>query len=156
MPRDAIWSKIFRTSKICVLAEDKRKIIGFCRVRGAFNTISWYVRREYRGKGLGLRLFMKMIDVARMENCSFLSASIGFGDFENIRTKRFHWKLGFKNVAHIGKQSIMILPLRRTTGNFAFFLVSALFSLFPHELLVKLIGWVYKSESYLPGDMKVD
>jgi len=63
--------KSFEFCKFLVIEEDKEKIIGAAGIGGFFNIQSLQVLDEYQGKGIGKKLFVKLLEEEKIRSFSY-------------------------------------------------------------------------------------
>lgn len=137
------FAREFVSSRLLVVCtDDVGKIVGACGVRGLLNTAFFiYVRKNYRGRGVGSRLLKKAIEVAEKRPPNFVTATISS---ENVVISHMVCKLGFKEVLFL-KKSRQVLLVTSTTriGRLAcgFFRMVGL--LLPDNFLLYVHLWLY-------------
>lgn len=91
-----------------LVAERDGQIVGYCYASAFKNrdAYDWsvettiYLRREYKGGGIGRRLYEKLEQILAAQHILNLNACIAYPHPESIA---FHEKLGYKTVAHFHK-----------------------------------------------------
>ena len=73
--------KSLELSKFLVIEEDKEKIIGAAGISGFFNIQLLQVLDEYQGKGIGKKLFVKLVEEEKRRGYSY---SLGSRNPQNI------------------------------------------------------------------------
>lgn len=144
MLENIYWSETFVKSKLCVIAEDKGRVIGASCLRGVLNIWATYVAKEYRNKGIGTALLGNVIIFAKRENYSFIMGEVGWDRYDNIAAKRLSQKLNARKVVDMGYKTVIMWPLKRTTGKLAFIGACLFFSLIPRTFRKKIVKSVAK------------
>jgi len=139
IPSDFPWAQAFKASKLCVVVENERRIVGACGIRGPFNVLSIYVLEEYQGKGVGNSLLQSMITAAKEKGYRCIILSVGWGLSENVPARSLFRKHGFRRVVEIGNQCVMMSPITSVVGNVLWHLVCVFFSLCPRCLRGKVV-----------------
>ncbi|MEN6327605.1 MAG: N-acetyltransferase family protein [Syntrophomonas sp.] len=97
-----------------VILEDKR-IVGYAyasafKEREAYKwavETSVYIKQDYRGKGLGKKLYLTLEDILKHQNIINLNACIAYTSVDDARldntSMTFHKHLGYSKVAHFTK-----------------------------------------------------
>lgn len=91
-----------------IVAEEKGHIIGYCyaspfKGRAAYDwsvETTIYLSREYKGRGVGRKLYGKLEELLMAQHILNLNACITYPHPESIA---FHERLGYKRVAHFHK-----------------------------------------------------
>lgn len=91
-----------------LVAERDGQIVGYCyasefKNRDAYDwsvETTIYLRREYKGGGIGRKLYEKLEEILAAQHILNLNACIAYPHPESIA---FHEKLGYKTVAHFHK-----------------------------------------------------
>jgi Sortase and related acyltransferases len=98
-----------------IVALDHHQIIGFAyasafKERAAYDwtvETTIYIRQDYRGKGIGKKLYLTLEGILKRQNVLNLNACIAYTSIENeILTNAstyFHERLGYRKVAHFTK-----------------------------------------------------
>ena len=98
-----------------LVALEEQCIVGFAyasafRERVAYNwaaETTIYMRQNYRGKGLGKKLYLALEDILRRQNVINLNACIAYATAEDAHLDNasmiFHEHLGYSKVAHFMK-----------------------------------------------------
>ena len=148
--KDFRWSPRARAraparSKLFVIAEDTGRVIGVSCLIGVFNVPSVYVAEEYRNKGMGTALLRNAISIAKRKGYAFVMGSLPPEINHNIRAEK-NWSLvkkcGFRKVVNIGKRTIIMCPLKMTTGKFALICTYVLLSLIPENFCEKIAEFI--------------
>lgn len=138
------WSRHIEKLKDCVFAEVKGRVVGVCGISGVLSILLIYVAEGYRNKGIGRVLLKKMVAIAKQENYSFIMLSVGWGDKDyNLPARKLFQEQGFRELVDISKQTVMMLPIKKTTAKFAFACMRMGFSAVPKVLIKKVLEWIY-------------
>ena len=136
------WSNSFLPSKILVAAIIDDKMVGACGIRSVFNILTLYVKKGYRGQGIGTQLLDKTTSVARKRGFSFILLSV-FS--RKVRVLHLFSKCGFLDVVRPRKftQIVMILPMDFKSKLLYTFL-SVMCSILPDIFVACIIRRIYK------------
>ena len=137
------FAREFVSSKLLVVCIDGvDKIVGVCGVRSLLNIAVSYVRKDYRGRGIGSRQLKIAIEAAEKRLPYFVTGTVSS---ENVVAFHIDCKLGFKEVLFLKKsrQRLMVTSTTRM-GRLAcaFFRVIGL--LLPNNLLSYVHLCLYK------------
>lgn len=105
--------EMFKKDHISFVAEDRRKLIAHIsgkiierkgKVLNKEGYIDeWFVKKEYRGKGVGKKLYEVLLQEFKKRRCTH----IGLDTYaENKEARKLYRKLGFKNYILIMKQAL--------------------------------------------------
>ena len=87
----------FLKKGIFLVAEENNKIIGFLIAEFMLGNFVWIdgivVSTTYRGRGIGTKLFHKLVDIVKQKNIKHIYL---MAPKFNIRTKRFYKSMGMK------------------------------------------------------------
>ena len=136
------FAKEFMSSRLLVICtEGGDKIVGVCGVRSLLNIAVLYVRKNYRGGGVGSRLLKRTIEAAEKRPPNFVTATISS---ENAVIFHILCKLGFKEVLFL-KKSRQVLMVTSTTrmGRLACGCFHMIGLLLPNNLLSYVHSWLY-------------
>jgi len=98
-----------------IVALEEKRIVGYAyasafKERAAYNwavETTVYLERDYRGKGLGKKLYLALEDILKRQNIINLNACIAYTSGEDIHLDNtstvFHEHLGYSKVAHFTK-----------------------------------------------------
>jgi len=131
------YAKVFTSSDVSLLVlclTSEGDIVGACSLSGMFHMAVLYIDEGYRRKGLGSRLFLETIRLARERGMSFLTGAVPPG---HIPALRMDFKVGFKVIRHF-KDFVLIMRPLNLRGRFTYFFFRSTFSLFPEFLLARL------------------
>jgi len=140
--QDFPFVREFVSSKLLVVCtDDAGKIVGVCGVRSLLNTVVVYIRRNYRGRGVGSRLMKKAIEAAEKRPPNFVTATISS---ENAVISHVLCKLGFKEILFL-KKSRQVLMVTSTThiGKLACAFFRMIGLLLPNYFLSYVHLWLY-------------
>jgi len=115
-------------------------VIGVSCVVGVFNVSGTYVADEYRNKGIGTALLRNAVSIAKRKNYAFLMLTL---HPNNLPAREIVKKCGgFRKVVDIGKGTIMMCPLKMTTGKFVLICTYVLLSLIPETFFEKIAEFI--------------
>lgn len=136
------FAKEFMSSRLLVVCtEDVDKIVGVCGVRSLLNIVVLYVRKNYRGHGVGSRLMKKTIEAAEKWPPNFVTATISS---ENTVIFHILCKLGFKEVLSLQKsRQILMVTSSTRMGRLACRFFRMIGLLLPDNLLSYVHLWLY-------------
>ena len=98
-----------------IVALDNNHIIGYAYVSPFKERVAYdwavettvYISQDYRGKGLGTKLYLALEEILKRQNILNLNACIAYTSVENAYLTNdstyFHERLGYKKVAHFTK-----------------------------------------------------
>ena len=108
----------FVSSKLLVVCiDDVDKIVGVCGVRSLFNIAVSYVRKDYRGRGIGTRQLKIAIEAAEKRPPYFATGTVSS---ENVVALHVDRKLGFREVLFLKKtRQILMVTYNTRMGRLA-------------------------------------
>ena len=132
----------FASSKILVVCTDAAgRIAGVCGIRSLFNIAVLYVRKDYRGKGIGFQLLKKAIETAERQPPNFVTATIAAN---NAVIFHILCKLGFKQVLFLSKShQILMVTSATRMGRLACAFLQGVRLLFSDKLISYVHFWLY-------------
>lgn len=136
----------FGSSEIMVVCLNYDEIVGACGVGGMFGMCAEYVKKEYRGQGIGTQAFKKMIEVARRQGLDFISGSPHPDNAVILHILR---KLGFREIVRFPEYILMMLPLT-FKGEIVYSLLCMVFTKLPNNFLDHALAFLRKMKQYLP------
>ena len=98
-----------------IVALEEKRIVGYAyasafKERAAYNwavETTIYLDQDYRGKGLGKKLYLALEDILKRQNIINLNACIAYTSAEDVHldntSMAFHEHLGYSKVAHFTK-----------------------------------------------------
>lgn len=136
------WVNWLRAAKILVIGVINDKIIAAYGIRGMLNMVTAYVEKEYRGQGIGGRLFEQGINAARKQGLHFLT---GEALSDNKTSLHLCFKSGCRVVKCLPKhKSILILWPLTIKGKFVYMLLRIACSTVPSDFLAQIAEWFAK------------
>lgn len=134
------WLPVFAAAKILVVgfSEDNRAVAA-CGIRSLLNVLTLYIRRQYRGQGLGKIILGQALGSARKRGLSFILLGVYSN---NPSAYRLYSKAGFKQVVQIKRpeMTFMMLPLSGK-GELAYKILKTICSVLPKSLLSGFAQW---------------
>ena len=138
------WTNAFLPSKILVIGvDDNGDVMAVCGVRSVFNILTLYVRREWRGRGIGSQILKKTIDMAWKRRLSFILLGVFHS---NVGAFRLYSKFGFKEIVFLKKSSLRIMMLSMNfIGEVAYLFLCAITLLLPNLSWAYVAQWVHNA-----------
>jgi len=130
------WIIWLLAAKILVIGVIDDKIVAAHGIRGMFNTVTLYVKEGYRGRGIGERMFEKLINAARNQGFHFLTAAVFR---QNMVALNLFSKFGCRVINTSKKCSdvIIVCPLT-LKGDLICRVLRAVCSVIPGEFLMQV------------------
>jgi len=142
------WAREFVSSKILVVCiDDMDKIVGVCGIRSLFNIAVYYVREDYRGRGIGSRQLKIAIQAAEKRPPYFAT---GMVSSENVVALHAGRKLGFREALFLKKtRQILMVSTNTRMGRLAWVSFRVIGHLLPNNL------WTYVHRRLYEKSLKV-
>lgn len=141
------WADYFLASKILVIGVVNGESVSAYGIRGILNVATSFVKKEYRGKGVGGQTCKKAISIIRKQGVSFLTAEV---PIENKAALYLDLKTGYKMIKHLNeRRTVLILCPLSFKGDLLYVFSRVACSLVPERLLSRIVEWV--SEETLLG-----
>jgi len=134
------WSSIFLSSKLLVVGTgEHNNTVSACGIRSVLNVLTLYVKKRYRGRGLGKKTLAKTIDAAKKLGFRFILLG-AYSD--NPSAYDLYSTAGFKEIVHIERPDMrfMMLPLS-FEGELACVFFNAACLRLPKSLLSGFAQW---------------
>jgi len=145
------WVNYLLAAKILVIGMIDDEIVAAYGIRSMFNMVTAYVKREYRGHGIGGQLFEQAIYIAQKQDIHFLTAETRS---DNKTSLHLCFKSGSKVVKHLPKRgSILILWPLSTLGEVAYIFSRIVCSMVPSDFLGQFVQLI--SERTAPRVVEV-
>ena len=134
----------FFPSHLLVVGLNNSYVCTACGIRSAFNILTLYVTKKYRGGGFGSLTLKKTISVAKKRNLNFISLAVLSN---NVIALRLYSKFGFREIIHLENYVTMMLPLT-FLGELVYTFLRIAVSLLPVKFLEVVARLVYKQTLY--------
>jgi len=128
------FAKEFVSSKVLVVCiDDYDNIVGVCGIRSPFNVAVSFVRKDYRGIGVGSRQLKLAIKAAEKRPPYFVTSTVSS---ENVRVFHIGNKIGFREVFTL-KRTNQVLRVSTTTrmGRLAYVFFYVIGHVLPNNIL---------------------
>ena len=136
------WVNWLLAAKILVIGVIDDKIVAAYGIRGMFNTVTLYVKEGYRGRGIGERMFEKLINATRKQGFHFLTAAVLR---QNTASLNLFSKFGcrvIKNTKNC-EDVIVVCPLT-VKGDLTCRFLRIAHSMVPGEFLAQSAEWIMR------------
>lgn len=130
------YANVFTSPDVSLLVlcvTNNGNIIGGCSLSGKFDMAVLYIKEGYRRKGLGSRLFLETISIARERGDNFLAGAVPPW---HVAALRMDFKVGFRVIKRF-KDFILIMRPLNFKGEIAYAFLRTAFSLLPESILTK-------------------
>jgi hypothetical protein len=134
------WSDYFLASRVLVLlVTDDNSVIGACGLRSIFDIRATYIKREYRGRGLGIKLQDVTTDAARRRGHHFIISCVFYPFKHRPHSHSVNPKSGFREVTRLKDPKIVIFMLPLTPlGKLAYYFLRTVFPMLPNVVLATI------------------
>jgi len=103
------FAKPFSSAPILVVVVNNHDIVAACCITRLYNSVIMYIKKEYRGRGLGTQLEWTTICVARRQGRNFV---VGALSLSNVPAFRIVKRLGYREIVRIKgyERVVMMIP----------------------------------------------
>jgi len=134
------WGDYFLASRVLVVVvTDDNEVMGACGLRSMLDVRATYVGKEYRGRGLGIKLQDVTTDAAQRRGHHFIISCVFYPFKQRPHSHSANPKSGFREVTRLKDPKIVVFMFPLTfLGKLAYYFLRIVFPRLPNVVLAPI------------------